>query len=128
MIPTQHTQTLLSKTTSAKAEALSLLASLRASKEQSESRLASLNMTDSIKRVTGRSSLDRAIESTERMLQTLERSRQQLERSLSAAPDAVGIEPLPNSASTTHQAAQQKASVSCPSKRPQVSGVPSVGA
>jgi len=126
MTPTQHRLSLLKKTALARAEALSLLASLRAAKEQSELRLASLNMTDSIKRVTGRSSLDRAIASTERMLETLERSRQQLERSLDAPPDAPGSVKLPGSVSTSQQPSQRTAEVSYPAQLPEASGVPSV--
>jgi len=79
---------LLERTACARAEAQMLLESLRIAKEHSEARLAALHMADSIKRVTGQSSLDRAIASTRHMIDTLDRNHQQIEREFGSDPSA----------------------------------------
>ena len=79
---------LLERTARARAEAQVLLESLLIAKAHSEARLAALHMADSIKRVTGQSSLDRAIASTRHMIDTLDRNHQQIEREFGSDPSA----------------------------------------
>ncbi len=64
---------LLHETVEARAKAQRLLDGLIAAKSASERRLADLRQTDLLSRVTGRSSIDNAIESTRRMIEMIDR-------------------------------------------------------
>lgn len=71
-------------------EAEALLRSLRRAKEESESRLSQENRTDAMKLVTGRSSLEGAIEST---AQLIERLRDAITEAQRALASATGVTP-----------------------------------
>lgn len=75
-------QRILVETTEARDKAQSLLAGLLDARTGSESRLTQLNQSDMLKRVTGASSMDNAIESTRRMIDTLNRALDQFRREL----------------------------------------------
>ncbi|VAX41855.1 hypothetical protein MNBD_PLANCTO03-448 [hydrothermal vent metagenome] len=70
---------LVSKTRAARAQAEVLLAGLREASAASEQRLAEASRTDPLKQVTGRSSLENAIEATRHMIETLDRNLAELE-------------------------------------------------
>ncbi len=70
---------IISKTRAARAQAVSLLASLREARSASEQRLAESSRIDRLKQVTGRSSLENAIEATRHMIETLDRNLAELE-------------------------------------------------
>jgi len=75
---------ILAETTQAREKAESLLAGLLDARTASERRLASLSQSDLLKQVTGRSSMDNAIESTRRIIDSLGRTIEQFKRDLSA--------------------------------------------
>ena len=60
--------------TVARDEAEALLRSLLDAKRESENRLRELDQVDSLKRLTGNSSIDNAINSTKRMISMLNRA------------------------------------------------------
>ncbi|MEO0513455.1 MAG: hypothetical protein AAF108_11260 [Planctomycetota bacterium] len=72
----------VSQTVAARARAQKLLDELIDARAASESRLADLNRTDILKRVTGRSAMDTAIESTRRMIETFGRVEDELRGAL----------------------------------------------
>ncbi len=75
--------TLVVRTRAQRDEAEALLASLIAAKATSEKNLASIRQPDFLKRVTGRSSLDNAIESVRRLVASFNRMLAELETDLS---------------------------------------------
>jgi hypothetical protein len=75
--------------TLARDEAETLLRSLTEAKAESEKRLADFRQRDPLKAVTGRSSIDNAIASTQRMLATFDRLLAQAKRDLSDDDAAV---------------------------------------
>lgn len=84
----------LRETVAAHERAEALLQTLREARENSERRLAEQNQSDAMKRVTGRSAMDNAIESTQRMIESLERSVESLMRDLSPEDRALLEEEL----------------------------------
>ncbi|MCC7390081.1 MAG: hypothetical protein IT431_15080 [Phycisphaerales bacterium] len=68
------TDTVLTRTRQARRDAALLLENLLAERTAWERRLADDKRSDLLKQVTGRSSLDAAIDSTRRMLDTLDRT------------------------------------------------------
>jgi hypothetical protein len=80
MVTVQPERSLLTKTKAARQQAEALLKGLVEAKSLSERRLADLRLTDHLKHVTGRSSLDNAIASTRRMIDTLDRTMAQFRR------------------------------------------------
>lgn len=73
---------ILAETAAAREKASALLAGLLEAKATTERELAQYQRTDLLKKVTGRSALDNAIESTRRMIETLDRTMQRLHREL----------------------------------------------
>ena len=73
----------LKETVAARERAVELLKTLREARENSERRMAEQNQSDALKKVTGRSAMDNAIESTQRMIDSLERSVETLKRDMS---------------------------------------------
>ena len=69
--------------TVARNDAEALLQSLLRAKDESERRMRELKQSDAMKQVTGRSSLDNAIDSTRRMIDTLSRNIDEAKRTLS---------------------------------------------
>lgn len=84
MVSAQADRSLVNKTRAARQQAESLLKGLLEAKAVSERRLADLRLTDHLKHVTGRSSLDNAIASTRRMIDTLDRTLSQFRRDVPA--------------------------------------------
>ncbi|MEM8756693.1 MAG: hypothetical protein AAGF47_02800 [Planctomycetota bacterium] len=80
---------ILSETAEARREAERLLSGLVEARLQSEARLAELSRTDILKQITGKSSLDTAIDSTERMIRALDRVLGDIRTSLSPEEQAV---------------------------------------
>jgi len=80
MVTVQAERSLFAKTKVARQQAEALLKGLVEAKSLSERRLAELRLTDHLKHVTGRSSLDNAIASTRRMIDTLDRTMAQFRR------------------------------------------------
>jgi hypothetical protein len=76
-------QRILLQFTSAREKAEILLRGLLDAKAQSEKHLADTRQRDAVKQVTGRSSMENAIASTQRMIETLSRNITQLRRELS---------------------------------------------
>ena len=86
----------LLETTATRDRAEALLRSLLDFKSQSERNLADLRQPDAFKNVTGRSSLDNAIASTQRMIEALNRVIAQSKKELDqpapgAAADGAGV-------------------------------------
>lgn len=75
-------QRILLETRSRRDEAEALLRSLLDAKESSERNLAELHQSDVMKRVTGKSSIDRAIASTQRLIESFNRVLDDLKRNL----------------------------------------------
>lgn len=75
-------QRILLQSTLARDTAETLLQRLLAAKAESEKRLSELRQVDVLKKVTGRSSMDNAIASTQRMIDTLNRSIVEMGREL----------------------------------------------
>ncbi len=69
--------------TVARDDAEALLQSLLRARDESERRMRELKQNDAMKQVTGRSSLDNAIDSTQRMIDTLSRNIEEAKRTLS---------------------------------------------
>ena len=88
-------QKILLESTVARDTAESLLQRLLGAKAESEKRLGELRQVDPLKRVTGRSSMDNAIVSTQRMIETLNRSISQLGRELPEEDVALFTEAKP---------------------------------
>lgn len=80
MVTAQAEPLLISRSRTARQQAEHLLKGLLEAKSASERRLADLRLTDHLKHVTGRSSLDNAIASTRRMIETLDRTMAQYRR------------------------------------------------
>jgi len=74
---------MLVETQTQRDRALQLLEALRAAKLRSEQNLAKLNQTDFLKKVTGSSSMDNAIASTQRLIDAFNRVLDQLQDELS---------------------------------------------
>lgn len=72
----------VNQTAAARQRAQQLLDELIDARAQSESRLAELNRTDILKRVTGKSAMDTAIESTRQMIETFGRIEEELREAL----------------------------------------------
>ncbi len=75
-------QRILSETSQAKTDAEEVLRVLIDSRYKSERYLAQASRHDALKQVTGRSSMDNAIASTQRMIETLERVMQEIQHDL----------------------------------------------
>lgn len=75
-----RTVTALDRTRQARQEAAMVLETLVAEREASERRLAEVRRVDLLKHVTGRSSLDTAIDTTRRMIEALDRGLAEAER------------------------------------------------
>ena len=84
MVTTPATNSVLSRTATARRQAESLLRGLIEAKVVSERRLADMRQTDPLKQVTGSSSIDNAIQSTRRMIEVLDRSMAQVRDRLAA--------------------------------------------
>ncbi|MEX2219593.1 MAG: hypothetical protein WD749_12640 [Phycisphaerales bacterium] len=80
----------LQETTATRQRAEALLRSLTEFKAQSERNLADLRQPDAFKNVTGRSSLDNAIASTQRMIEALDRVIAETKRDAGAGRAAAG--------------------------------------
>lgn len=80
MTTISRTESLVDKTREARANAEALLAGLLEAKSASEQRLAEIRRPDPLKQVTGRSSLDNAIDATRRMIETLDRNLAEVQR------------------------------------------------
>lgn len=78
---TQH-ERILHETVVARDKAKALLEGLVQAKAVTERELADQQRQDLLKKVTGRSAIDNAIESTRRMIETLDRTLQRLHRDL----------------------------------------------
>ncbi len=76
-------QRILIETAAARDKAEAMLRTLLDAKEQSEQNLAQARQPDVMKEVTGRSSMDNAIASTQRMIDSLNRALDQIKRHLS---------------------------------------------
>lgn len=70
---------IVSKTRAARAQAADLLEGLLEARSASEQRLSEASRIDRLKQVTGRSSLENAIEATRHMIETLDRNLAELE-------------------------------------------------
>jgi hypothetical protein len=88
-------QQILTDTTASRDKAEALLRTLLDWKSQSEKNLAELKQPDVFKSVTGRSSLDNAIASTQRMIEALNRVIAQTARDLTDEDMAVLDDPKP---------------------------------
>ncbi len=84
-MPTTQKSKMILDTRSQRDRALQLLDALRSAKERSEGNLARLNQTDFLKKVTGASSMDNAIASTQRLIDAFNRVLNQLHDELSDA-------------------------------------------
>lgn len=80
---------ILIKTRVARARAESLLEGLLEAKSASEQRLAESRRNDPLKQVTGRSSLDNAIDATRRMIETLDRNMAEFRREAARSDEFV---------------------------------------
>ncbi len=76
-------QRMLMETAAVRDKAEALLRSLLDAKAKSEAYLAELRQPDKVRQVTGRSSMDNAIASTQRMIETLNRQLEGLKRGVS---------------------------------------------
>lgn len=72
----------LIETAAAREKAEALLRGLQEARARSERHLREIGQTDAMKAVTGRSSIENAIASTQRMIDTLNRSLVQLKQGL----------------------------------------------
>jgi len=79
----RHEQ-ILAETAAARDKASQLLQGLLEAKATTERELAQQHRPDLLKKVTGSSAIDNAIESTRRMIETLDRTMHRLHRELSA--------------------------------------------
>lgn len=77
-----------------------VLESLTAAKTQIEAQLATVNRTDALEQVKGKSAIDDAIASTRRMIDTLNRALTTLRERAAAAPVDAGL----NGADASHHA------------------------
>lgn len=82
-MPITERQRILLQFTAARDHAESLLRVLLEARAQSEKHLAEVKQPDAMKRVTGRSSIDNAVASTQRMIESINRNIGQIERELS---------------------------------------------
>jgi hypothetical protein len=80
MTTLETSDSILCRTQGARARAESVLEGLCEAKTESERRLSESRRSDPLKQVTGRSSLDNAIDTTRRMIDTLDRNLVELER------------------------------------------------
>ncbi len=78
MTNTAQHERILSETVVARDKAKALLEGLKQAKLATERELADQQRQDLLKRVTGKSAIDNAIESTHRMIETLDRTLQRL--------------------------------------------------
>ncbi|HRQ73902.1 MAG TPA: hypothetical protein PLU35_12830 [Phycisphaerales bacterium] len=78
---TERHQVLI-ETTAARDKAEALLRGLQEARARSERHLREIGQTDALKAVTGQSSIENAIASTQRMIDTLNRSLLQLKQGL----------------------------------------------
>lgn len=75
-------QRILIETAQARDKAETLLHGLIEARASSETRLAQLNQRDIMKKVTGSSSIDNAIDSTRRMIESLNRTLESFRREI----------------------------------------------
>jgi len=80
MLNGQPERSILTRTARARQEAVRLLEGLIEERSLAERRMGELRQIDPLKRVTGHSSLDNAIDATRRMIDTLDRSVAELRR------------------------------------------------
>ncbi len=76
-------QRILRETTQVREKAQALLKGLMEAKSASEQHLSEIRQLDPLKRLTGHSSMDNAISSTQRMIDSLDRALDQLRTDLS---------------------------------------------
>jgi len=81
---------ILSQTTHRRDEATKLLSTLLDAKKVSERNMASIKQDDLLKRVTGQSSMDNAIDSTRKLIDSFNRVIDDLRRNLSEDDLAAG--------------------------------------
>jgi hypothetical protein len=86
-------QRILMQFNAAREKAESLLRGLLEAKSKSERNLAETKQRDFVKQVTGRSSMDNAIASTQRMIETLTRNINEIRQELSEEDVALLAEP-----------------------------------
>ncbi len=79
---TTQQERILSETVVARDKAQALLEGLKQAKAASERELQAQHRLDHLKKVTGKSAIDNAIDSTSRMIETLDRTLQRLKREL----------------------------------------------
>ena len=85
-------QRLVLETTATRDRAEALLEGLLRAKDETERERERLNRVDPMKELTGRSSIDNAIDSTRRMIDTLNRTIRNARRELSeVSPSHVGV-------------------------------------
>jgi hypothetical protein len=84
-MPTTQKTKMIVETRTQRDRALQLLEALRRAKERSEENLTRLNQTDFLKKVTGASSMDNAIASTQRLIDAFNRVLSQLHNDLDEA-------------------------------------------
>lgn len=97
-------QQFLVETLAAKERAEALVQELSQAQEECEKHLKLMNRPDAIKAVTGRSSIERAIDETRRLLGTLDRTIQEARREL-VREGEVGAGELGKLAAAIHVAA-----------------------
>jgi hypothetical protein len=83
-LTTMQTHRVWLETVQRRDEACALLETLLAAKRSSERNLAEIRRTDLVKQVTGRSSMDNAIESTRRLIKSFDQVLADLKRTLGA--------------------------------------------
>ncbi len=79
---TTQQERILSETVVARDKAKALLEGLKQAKAASERELEAQHRLDHLKKVTGKSAIDNAIDSTSRMIETLDRTLQRLKHEL----------------------------------------------
>jgi Uncharacterized protein conserved in bacteria len=87
---TDDARQMLCETRESRAQAAALLEELLEARRLSEQNLASIKQPDLVKKVTGRSSLDNAIESTRRLIASYDRLIADLDRP-AETPAVVGV-------------------------------------
>ncbi len=87
---TQSKAEILSQTTHRRDEATKLLSTLLDAKKVSERNMATIKQDDLLKRVTGQSSMDNAIDSTRKLIDSFNRVIDDLRRNLSEEDLAAG--------------------------------------
>jgi hypothetical protein len=82
-------QRILAETIAAREKAESLLKALQEARSASEKRLSELNLSDQLKKVTGKSAMDNAVASAQRTVDMLTRALDDFKKELS--PDELAM-------------------------------------